>query len=385
MIQQEDSVTRGDAAQRDEANLRCDGQGFEATRVVQAGGRKVGLIGIVGKGMKRCQVSDPAQALTMSLQALGPVDLTVLVINADRNDLAEVLAGAKSVDFVVAGGAGQTLKNPKRLSEGPWQLGSGNRGKKLGILELTWKDGATGWQGQGEVEDLATRRDRYRLRVDEMAKRAAEAPDDAARRRAQVQRSHYQIEVARLESELAAALASAQGTETHLFQASLVELDSTIPDHPRVADWVTETKVLVNALAQSGSAGPAQSGPFVGSGRCSGCHTAEYQQWKATAHATAWPTLVDVGRQGDVDCVSCHATGHWHAQGPTGVPVAPSLRGVGCEDCHGPGEEHVVDPVRAEMVLSPDQATCVRCHDGVRDEGRFEFDTYRVQVVHGGG
>jgi predicted CXXCH cytochrome family protein len=368
------------------ANLTCDGQTFDGTRVVVAGGRKIGLIGLAGPGLRVCAVSDPAAALTESLAALGPVDVTVLVVNAERADLAALLAGAEGVDFVVAGGSGQTLLNPKRHEAGAWQVGAGSRGKKLGVLALDWQRDATGWAGQGEVEALATRLDRYRSRVDDMAERAASAGDDAARRRAQVQRSHYQEEVTRLEAELAVAVAAAEGGAAHQYVNDLVELDSTIPDHPRVSRWLAETKAAVNAVA-TGAEPEAQaySGPFVGSGRCSTCHLDEYRQWQGTGHAKAWPTLVNAQRHGDPDCVSCHAVGHGLEQGPSGVPVPVALRGVGCEDCHGPGQDHVSDPTSADMIAAPEPAACVRCHDGERDEGRFELETYWPRIQHGGG
>ncbi len=367
------------------ANLVCEGRTFPGTRVVEAAGRRVGLVGLVGAELQDCEVKEPVQALNAGLAALGEVDLTVLVLNAPRRAANEILEAVSGVDFVVTGGSGQTIQQPRRLTGGAWQLAGGSRGKKLGVLSLTWKEGASGWLGDGESEALARRLDRYRTRVDEMADRAANSEEDDARRRAQVQRSHYQEEVRRLEEELAAAVEAAQGTQAHRYEHHLVELDSTISDHPRVAVWMGETKAAVNALASLGSATPSDPGPFVGSQACSGCHGAETRQWEETGHARAWPTLVAEERQGDPDCVSCHATGHWHAEGPSGVPVASSLRGVGCEDCHGPGQDHVRDPVKARLVTVPGEGVCVRCHDGVRDEGRFDFERYLPQVVHGDG
>jgi len=367
-------------------NLTCDGRDFEGTRVVDAGGRRVGLIGLVGTGQGPCVVSDPAQGLIDGLAKLGAVDVTVLVLNADRSTVKALLGTTPGIDFAVVGGGGQTLKNPKRHDGGSWQVGAGSRGKKLGVLALDWQPGATGWAGEGEIEALATRLDRYRQRVDDMAERAASADDDAARRRAQLQRGHYQKEVTRLEGELAAAVAAAEGGEAHRFTNELVELDKTIPDHVRVAPWLAETKAAVNAVAAAGTvATDSHAGPFVGSARCSTCHAAEYRQYKTTPHAHAWPTLVGAQRQGDPDCVSCHATGHWHPEGPSGVPVPAALQGVGCEDCHGPGRDHVSAPTGGQMVKTPDPETCVHCHDGVRDEGRFDFGTYLPQVVHSGG
>ncbi len=366
-------------------NLTCDGRGFEATRVVQAGDRRIGLIGLAGGERRPCQVSDPAAALTAGLEAVGDVDAVVLVLNADRSVATSLVGAADGVDFVVLGGSGQTLKNPRRLEGGAWQLGVGNRGKKLGVVELAWHEGAQGWQGEGEVDAIAKRLDRYRQRVDDMARRAAEARTEDAARQAQVQRGHYQEEVARLEAELAAAVAAAEGGAANRFTHQLVELDSTIPDHPRASRLLGETKAAVNAVsAGAGAAEEPYSGPYIGSSRCSGCHRTEYLQWKGTGHAKAWPTLVNAQRQGDPECISCHATGHRLPEGPTGVAVPSALRGVGCESCHGPGADHAAAPIAAELAL-PNQASCTQCHDGVKDEGRFDLDRYWPRVVHGAG
>ncbi len=366
------------------ANLVCDGRRFDGTRVVDVGGRRIGLVGIVGPRVKTCEVEDARAALTASLSALPEVDLRVLVLHGER-DLVELLGATPGLDFVVAGGSGTTRKGPKRLDGGAWQLGVGSRGKKVGVLELEWRDGGSGWTGEGQVKSLATRLDRYRKRVVQMDERIATASNAGARERAETQRAHYVAEVGRLETELQQATSALEGGEHHRFENRLVELDATVEDHAEVGAWTEATKASINALAaDSAPASEGPTGPFVGSGRCSGCHRPQYVQWKATGHAQAWPTLVDAGRQGDPECVTCHATGQWHPEGPRGVAVATPLRGVGCEDCHGPGEAHVQNPT-TPLVKRPGSSTCVRCHDGERDEGRFDEATYLPRVACLGG
>ncbi len=362
------------------ANLVCEDRRFEATQVVEAGGRRVGLVGLVGPRVQTCEVEDAASALTAALAALQDVDLRVLVVHGERN-FVEQHGATPGFDFVVTGGAGSTRTQPKRLEEGGWQLAAGSRGKKLGVVELEWREGATGWTGEGQLAAIATRLDRYRERVKDMDERIAVASKESARQRAVSQREHYVAEVARLEQELAEVTASLEGGDHHRFSSRLVELDATIEDHAEVGAWTEEAKLRVNALvARSEASRDAYLGPFVGSGRCSSCHRPQYLQWKETGHASAWPTLVDAGRQGDPECVTCHATGQWHPEGPRGVAVETHLRGVGCEDCHGPGDAHVTSPTRG-MVGRPGRSTCVRCHDGERDEGRFDEPSYLPRVA----
>ena len=40
------------------------------------------------------------------------------------------------------------------------------------------------------------------------------------------------------------------------------------------------------------------------------------------------------------------------------------------------------DPGGVDMVSSPSESTCITCHDGVKDEGRFDLSTYLPKVQH---
>ena len=155
---------------------------------------------------------------------------------------------------------------------------------------------------------------------------------------------------------------------------------------------------------------------FVGSQECSECHLKAYTIWKKTPHATALETLVnlDPPRQHDPECLSCHVTG-WEPQkffpysgGYWSQEKTPLLAGNGCENCHGPGSRHVeaergtvkatdadLEKYRTEMRLSlktdADKRkvidNCLRCHDldNSHDfDGGNNFDKYWAKVVHHG-
>ena len=58
--------------------------------------------------------------------------------------------------------------------------------------------------------------------------------------------------------------------------------------------------------------------------------------WRTTVHARAWKTLVDGGKTGFDDCVSCHVTGYGE-MGGSSLGHLGNLKDVQCETCHGPG------------------------------------------------
>jgi len=106
-----------------------------------------------------------------------------------------------------------------------------------------------------------------------------------------------------------------------------------------------------------------RTGVYVGAARCAACHRMEYVQWKTTAHATAYKTLLDAHRHYQPRCVVCHVVGFRTRNGyKLGDPEEP-LANVQCEVCHGAGGEHVAAPARARMERTPPESTCLECHN----------------------
>jgi hypothetical protein len=149
---------------------------------------------------------------------------------------------------------------------------------------------------------------------------------------------------------------------------------------------------------------------FVGSETCGECHTKAFAIWKETGHAHAMDTLVklDVPRQFDAECISCHATG-WEPQkffpyktGYDSLTKTPHLAHNGCENCHGPGSEHVAiesgdkpataakrREAREQMRVTLARAkkeTCAACHDLDNSPEYIKqgFDAYWRKVEHKG-
>lgn len=151
---------------------------------------------------------------------------------------------------------------------------------------------------------------------------------------------------------------------------------------------------------------------FVGSETCGGCHSKAFEVWKNTPHATATDSLVKPGERSEIprhfdpECLSCHVTG-WNAQkyypyksGYLSLADKP-LHGNGCENCHGPGSAHVaaeesgkiaaatLKMLRNEMRLPLAEAEkrCMDCHDLDNSPDfhvRGAFEKYWKEIEHKG-
>ena len=96
----------------------------------------------------------------------------------------------------------------------------------------------------------------------------------------------------------------------------------------------------------------------------------------------AYQTLKNENRNLDYDCYSCHVTGAFDKDGPAHPKqFVGALENVGCESCHGGGQEHVRTG-KDIKISKPSKDGCLDCHDGIRDEGRFEFNRYMELVRH---
>lgn len=370
------------------SNLRCGGQTpFPPLRRIDKDGVSVAILGILGEGETLpagCEATAPAVALTAALAGLDPVDLVVLLSHQDPS-LDEALAAAvPALDLVVNAGIGATTHPPRALPEAALQLAAGTRGKLLGLARIQLQPGGQGFASGGDLEDLERQLARARGRREKAVEDAATAEGATAQARARQRVGFYDGDIGRLESLIAAAR-TPRAAPSHLIENELLGLDVDVLDHAATAALLAAAKAEIEAAAAPVAVGPAAAleGPFVGSQVCSGCHVGPASQWATTAHARAWASLVGQARTQDQDCAGCHVTGAFHPEGPqAGQVVHEALRSVGCESCHGPGRAHVSDPAGSRLLVTPPATVCIQCHDGVRDEGRFQLDAYMDKVRH---
>jgi hypothetical protein len=117
---------------------------------------------------------------------------------------------------------------------------------------------------------------------------------------------------------------------------------------------------------------------YVGSEICARCHQAEAEQWKTTAHARAWQTLVDKKKDAMPDCVPCHVVGYNKSGGFINAESTPKLVNVQCESCHGMGTGH--DAFSAKPAHITEQV-CITCHTS-SNSPTFNFATYQPHILH---
>lgn len=124
---------------------------------------------------------------------------------------------------------------------------------------------------------------------------------------------------------------------------------------------------------------------------CGNCHVEHGKDWKTSAHAGAYATLVNSGHA-QASCFGCHTLnekGNGLA-GPAGWNLVEdsAYHNVQCENCHGPGLKHVQAPdlagnvPLAHLTLEDSAASCAACHSGGHNPFADEWKQSRhAQVV----
>ncbi len=328
---------------------------FPSHRIVEAGGRKIGITAVLGSEHKaefekmqndEIQFFDPVEKLKPVVEILDNegCDFKVLLAHASLEESAELARRVPGFDLVVtAGGFGEPTLTAEAIS-----------GSKAVMVQV----GTKGMYG-GIIGIY---------------------PDAA-------QPIRYQK----------------------------IAISSQFKDSPRMLD---EFAAYQRRLADAGFAAlgcsplPHPSNrKFVGSETCGDCHTTAFAKWEETPHFHATDSIVEpdndrgnIARHKDPECVSCHVTG-WNPQkfypyeaGFISPEETPLMMGSGCENCHGPGSEHVaaelgdidvtserLKELQQQMILPLASARdkCLECHD-LDNSPDFDFKTYWEQVKHYG-
>ncbi len=315
------------------------------SRVIEAGGMKVGITAVLGKKYQKeihndeIELSDPEAALEKIVPELKrKADYLVLLAHATLEETVALAKRFPAFNVVVASdgfaeppAAPQTIEGTKTLL-----ITVGHKGMNAIVLGLF---------------DDADRRCRYqRVPLDS---RFASSPD-------------MKMLMAAYQEQLKAIGFAGLGLRP-------------VP-HPQL-----ET-----------------NGKFIGSQKCESCHEKSYNIWKKSGHGRAYDTLVklDPPRHFDPECVSCHVTG-WHPTkffpyetGYQSREKTPRLIDTGCETCHGPGEKHAAaeiganeelqEKLRKAMVVTKAESKkqqCLSCHD-IDNSPDFDFDKYWPFVEH---
>ena len=372
-------------------------------RVVEAGGVKIGLTGVVGATLAGELATDAPAALTSvrpaadvlpaALDALADCDVRILLSQAEPDETRQFLKDFPGFHAAVtAGGPEDPDPDPEvvALPGGgtSLMLRVGGKGKSVGVLGVYPDARPAGDTNEsGDDGDGAT-------------------PAAPGLRFALVPLSKDRY---RHDARMDAVMASYQQTIADNLEAVFADIPPTQPPRP---------------------------GGYVGAAKCGECHTRAYAKWKETPHAHAYASLTEgraefegdwADRTRDPECLSCHVTG-WNAQeyfphvggflperlaaaaggggfagdeGLAGADRFRLLQGQQCENCHGPGSGHTAffeawekDPsafsqsevrdanaaVHVDLATAAD-STCIKCHDG-DNSPHFKFEEYWPKVRH---
>ena len=176
---------------------------------------------------------------------------------------------------------------------------------------------------------------------------------------------------------------------------TFVALDEQMTEDPEVRKifeaYTVETG-RKNLAAQKNKVCPAPAPGqlhYVGLDTCRECHPDPAAVYEATQHRSAYQTLVDKGRQYDIECIRCHVVGYDQPGGVCRLDQVGHLGGVQCESCHGMGSAHVdsAGDVTKIPVPKPGIETCLRCHTPDNDT-RFspeQFASHYLPAILGPG
>lgn len=316
-----------------------------AYKVVEVGGTKVGIVGVLGK-QEQSQINNPELELLAPEEALAKIvpelqnkaDQLVLLAHAEKDESIALAQKFPVFTLVVTTGGGYEPPKEAEVVQGTdtWLIETGEKGMNVVVVGL-YRDSDTPLRYQ---------------RVP-------------------------------LDSRFPGTEAMHQVMEAYQFQLEQMGWEGL------------GLKPVPNPRGEL-------MGEFVGSKECATCHEYTYKAWKMTSHARAYATLaqLDPPRVHDPECISCHVVG-WHpteyfpyASGFDSLKTTPELIDVGCETCHGPGGAHVKAEQGSDRALQErlyqamrvtkeqaDQAVCRSCHD-LDNSPAFQFETYWPDVEH---
>jgi hypothetical protein len=324
-------------------------------QVVEAGGKKIGIAGVLGDSLERKLQSGEL----IHEPALDGLKNHCRDLQAQKCDYYVLLAHA-------------TPEEAKTIAQ------------EIPLFDLVVSSGGSG-QPSMELEEI---------------------PDSKARL---VRVSHKAMHVG--------VVGLFEDTKTPV-RYSAVPLDAQFKDSPEMLQVLADYQEELKAAGLEGLGLKPQPHPtdhkFVGSETCGECHTKAMAKWSTTPHAHATDSLVrppntraDIPRQFDPECLSCHVTG-WDPQkyspftsGYLGLTETPALQHNGCENCHGPGSAHVAaengdgtDADRAKLREAMKlpiaggvaENKCRECHDedNSPDFSHKGFAEYWKEVEHRG-
>jgi hypothetical protein len=366
----------------------------EPSRLREVGGIRIGLLGLADPAVARrfgWKAEDPAEAARREAAELRRKGAEVVIALAavDRSQARRVARGA-GIDFLVVGAnVGEGLARADAV-DGTFVVAAAEDLQKIGRIDLVLRGPApaggkatlvdAGGPDGKEMERANLERRLAQLdgQLERWAKDPSADPAFVAARRKEREDLRQQV--------AAAAGAWSAPASGSYFTNRLLPLRRALPRDPKLASAMRRLDQKVGAAnlrrTQPPPPAPAGRAAFVGDGSCGKCHREAKAFWRTTVHARAWKTIVDGGKTGFPDCVSCHVTGYGEVGG-TSLGHLGKLKDVQCETCHGPGSLHVAAEgleTPSAVKLETPQSTCVRCHNEKHSD-TFDYVAYLRDIL----
>ena len=358
------------------SNLTCAGIDIPAVQKTSVDGISLHFYSFLTEKarVEGCTVTPPMQAWQeIRKEPLG--DINIMFSHLTSTELKDDFF---VFDIIMETATGKRLDTPESLDGNTVLLGTGSKGKVLGEATLTLKPGHKGFRSASAGKNLDNEIERWEKKISKLKTEMEEKP--TAKGRLERQIKYYSDRKASLESKKALI---SNDANTHDILNSLIPLGRDVSDNPVVADKLAKTLEEIGKITGEQIV-PKYTGSYVGSNRCFGCHQEQTAQWQTTKHAHAWESLKKEKRELDLECFACHSTGSLQENGPT-HPIQVEkhqLENVGCESCHGAGFDHVKKPSKTNISKNVSVETCTGCHDGIKDEGRFDQEKYWPRIMH---
>lgn len=384
---------------RQAANVRDPALPLEAPKVVEIGGARVGVFGVVDPELVAplgLQAGDPAEAARQAITRLRGQGAQVIVAIAhmSRPKARKLAREAPGAHLILVGrdAPEPTDRRPYDALEevgGAYLVQPFGRGQSIVRVDLHLEPGA------GPIVD-------------------AVGPARAASRLAELEQAiatlRPKVEAWERDPSAEAAFVAEQ---RKALDQMVAERDALARDplrKPARGSWLVAANVPIKkampcdrevqaakkaydkqvgelnlAAAREEKLPPVPDGGagYVGIEECGFCHREAVEFWKKTKHAQAWQTLVDLEKQYDRDCIGCHVTGYMEPGGST-LALNETLRDVQCETCHGPASLHVDADGKEKpksLVLAPPEERCaLACHTPEHSD-TFDYTAYLRDVT----
>jgi hypothetical protein len=378
---------------RQAANLDLAAPALEPPKIVDVGGVKLGVFGVVDPlAVPDLAAREPAVAARAAIDKLRAqgADLVVGLAHMKLPGARRLAREVPGIDLLLVG-----QEAPERAPDGAEAVGStflvvpANRGQVVARVDLHLDP--AGGPLTDAIGPERARADAARLgpRIAKLEADLAVWSKDPNAEPAFVERNRAALEAMKKEEQALRERPLRAPDKGSWFVLRAVAIQRALACDPAVVTAKRELDAAVGdanraAAKDEKPAPPAAGKPgFAGVEECGSCHKAAVAFWKTTRHAAAWQTLVEVGKQGNRDCVGCHLTG-WLEPGGSTLGVNEALRDVQCEVCHGPASLHVDenghDKPRSIARAPAEDLCATRCHTAEHSD-TFQREAYLRDVT----